>query len=273
MSALITYPLFKAFDDNGNPLNAGKLYTYEVGTTTAKTTYSDYDLSTPNANPVILNSRGEATIYSEGATKLVLKNSSDVTIWTADNVGSSFLATLDDDATPSVLGRRYFVTGGTTTITNFDDGEYGQEILIIAEHSVTITDGASIVLKNSRNYDMLAGDTLTLLFNDDDVWYEMARSVNSFEVDPIITLADDATPSVLNDSLFLTGGTTTITDFDDGVTGQIIKIIAEHSLTITDGTNIFLNGSANFDMVATDTLTLICKADNKWYELARSDNT
>jgi hypothetical protein len=87
-----------------------------------------------------------------------------------------------------------------------------------------------------------------------------------------ITLADDATPSVLNGKIFLTGGTTAITDFDDGVPGQIIMIIAEHSITITDGTSIFLNGSANFAMQASDTLTLICKADGKWYELSRSVN-
>jgi hypothetical protein len=86
------------------------------------------------------------------------------------------------------------------------------------------------------------------------------------------TLADEATPSVSATSTYLTGGTTTITDFDDGIAGQIITIIAEHSLDITDGTNIFLSGSANWSMTATDTLTLICKADNKWYEIARSDS-
>jgi len=87
------------------------------------------------------------------------------------------------------------------------------------------------------------------------------------------TLANEATPTVAGGEKFLTGGTTTITDFDDGVTGKIIRIISEHAITITDGTNIFLNGSVNFVMAATDTLTLICKADNNWYELARSDNT
>jgi parallel beta-helix repeat protein len=87
----------------------------------------------------------------------------------------------------------------------------------------------------------------------------------------IPALADDATPSVAGGwTSFLTGGTTTITDFDDGYTGQIITVIADHSITITDGTNIFLNGSANFEMTATDTLTLICKSDNKWYEVSRS---
>jgi hypothetical protein len=89
----------------------------------------------------------------------------------------------------------------------------------------------------------------------------------------IRTLTDDATPSVEGGRLFLTGGTTTITDFDDGVEGQLITIVSEHAITITDGTNIFLSGSANFVMAATDTLTLMCKADGKWYEVGRSDNT
>jgi hypothetical protein len=89
----------------------------------------------------------------------------------------------------------------------------------------------------------------------------------------IHTLINDATPSVEGGRFFLTGGTTTVTDFDDGIEGQIITVMAAHVLTITDGTNIFLNGSANFTMAATDTLTLVCKTDNKWYEIGRSDNT
>lgn len=87
------------------------------------------------------------------------------------------------------------------------------------------------------------------------------------------TLSNDATPSVQGGHIFLTGGTTAITDLDEGVEGQIVTIVSEHAITITDGTNIFLSGSANFVMAATDTLTLVCKADNKWYEIGRSDNT
>ena len=86
------------------------------------------------------------------------------------------------------------------------------------------------------------------------------------------TLANDATPSVRGSNKWLTGGIIAITDFDDGYEGQVIVIIAEDSITITDGTNILLSGSADFDMTATDTLTLIQKADEKWYETSRGDN-
>lgn len=97
------------------------------------------------------------------------------------------------------------------------------------------------------------------------------------QVMKISTLTNDATPSVGEYSVWLTGGTTTITDFADGVEGQLITIIAEHSVTITDGTNIFLKRSVtaatlNFNMVDSDILTLFCKSDLKWYEKGRSHN-
>jgi len=115
-------------------------------------------------------------------------------------------------------------------------------------------------------------------------WYDASAVVSdlidSDATSIIHTLKDDATPSVCGSdtagegpsNLWLTGGTTTITDFANGYAGQIITVIAEHSITITDGTNIFLSGSTNWAMTATDTLTLICKADGKWYEVSRGDN-
>ena len=89
------------------------------------------------------------------------------------------------------------------------------------------------------------------------------------------TLADDATPSVASDeahSYWITGGTTAITDFDDGFIGQVITVLAEHTLNITDATNILLTTGGTWTMTTTDTLTLICKSDLKWYELSRGDN-
>lgn len=84
--ANFTYPQFQAFDDNGDPLSGGKLYTYISGTTTAKSTYTDATLSTANANPVVLDSRGEAEVYGEGRYKFVLKTSAGTTIWSMDPV-------------------------------------------------------------------------------------------------------------------------------------------------------------------------------------------
>lgn len=85
MTTLITNSQFKQFDLNGEPLASGKIYTYEVGTTTPKTTYQDADATVAHTNPIILDSFGEATIYISGDTKFVVKDSDDLTIRTYAN--------------------------------------------------------------------------------------------------------------------------------------------------------------------------------------------
>lgn len=75
------------FTANGVPLAGGKLYTYAAGTTSLLSTYQDKSGGTPNTNPVILDSRGEASVFwGSAGYKAVLKDSTDVTIWTQDNL-------------------------------------------------------------------------------------------------------------------------------------------------------------------------------------------
>lgn len=78
----------------------------------------------------------------------------------------------------------------------------------------------------------------------------------------------DATPTVKNGRDFLTGDTTAITDFDDGHDGQKLFIKFDHTKTITHGSPIKLNGSANFVGAAGDTLTLE-NIEDVWYEQSR----
>lgn len=76
------------YDANGNPLNGGKVFTYEAGTTTPKVTYTTQDETTANANPVILDSDGSADIWlGDGGYKFVVTDSADVEIFTTDNLG------------------------------------------------------------------------------------------------------------------------------------------------------------------------------------------
>ena len=58
-------PMFfqQYLDNNGTPAAGYQLFTYQSGTATKQTTYSDAALTVPNTNPIILNSAGIASIY------------------------------------------------------------------------------------------------------------------------------------------------------------------------------------------------------------------
>lgn len=95
MSANISPPpKLQFFDANGVPLSGGKLYSYAAGTTTPLATYTDSTGNTANPNPIILDSRGEASVWlGSGLYKLRLDTSTNVTLWTVDNIGGVATAT------------------------------------------------------------------------------------------------------------------------------------------------------------------------------------
>jgi len=104
MVSLTPAPKVQFFDANGVPLSGGKLYSYAGGTTTPATTYTSSTGTTANTNPIILDSRGEANVWLQGAFyKLALYSATDVLIWTVDNVSTPF-ATLAQSDGSSYIG-------------------------------------------------------------------------------------------------------------------------------------------------------------------------
>lgn len=86
MSTLFLGHYVQFFDDNGDPLSGGKVDFYEPGTSTPKDVYTDSGLSTPDSNPVTLDSAGRATVWLNGDYKVRLKNSAGTVIRTTDNI-------------------------------------------------------------------------------------------------------------------------------------------------------------------------------------------
>lgn len=89
------------FDNSGRPLSNGKLYSYTAGSTNLpKPLYSDFELTTERANPVILDASGRPGVsyMTSGGYNLVLKDSVDILIeqWDYQNgTGSSTSGTSD----------------------------------------------------------------------------------------------------------------------------------------------------------------------------------
>ncbi len=80
----------------------------------------------------------------------------------------------------------------------------------------------------------------------------------------------DATPTIVESELFITAGTTPITDFDNGVVGDSFEILGASSIVITHNSNISLRGEVSFSMVTGDTLRLAMFNDQVWEEIGRT---
>ena len=136
MSTLAPTPKLQFFDLNGAPLSGGLLYTYAAGTTTPLASYTDSTGNFANTNPIVLDSRGEANVWLEGAIyKFALYTSVGVLIWTVDNInGSTFASNATGDGTTTAFSvvngftaiyingvyqnrNTYTVTSGTVTFT------------------------------------------------------------------------------------------------------------------------------------------------------------
>lgn len=81
------------FDDDGNPVAGGLLYSFLSGTATPTPTYSAPTISVPNqnANPLELDSAGRGVVYVDNtlSIKLILKTSAGATVWTRDLIPSA----------------------------------------------------------------------------------------------------------------------------------------------------------------------------------------
>lgn len=137
---------FQAFDLNGDPLSGGLLYTEVTGTSTPKATYTDATGNTANANPVVLNSRGEANVWilTDGNYRFRLHDASDTLIYTVDGVGWASPtfedATITDDLT----------VGGDITVTGAVIGAVQQWICFAqADQTVTVTTGTDKFILNA----------------------------------------------------------------------------------------------------------------------------
>lgn len=90
MATIAPYGIYQAFDDNGDPLSGGFLYTYEAGTTTPKATYTTADGDIENDNPVELDASGQASVWlGDGGYKFKLTDSLGNIIFVVDNIGGT----------------------------------------------------------------------------------------------------------------------------------------------------------------------------------------
>lgn len=259
--AVIYVPHFvQFFDNNGNPLSGGRLFTYVAGTTTPKATFTAEDGLTPNANPIVLDSSGRATLFIQGAYKFRLETSAGVLVRETDNVQSFEIAGAATgainwataDTIPSAasidLGAatsNYVIITGTTTITSLGTVAQGAERLLRFTGSLTLTHNAtSLILPNGANITTAAGDFARFISEGSGNWrlseYQAFNSEATVASAATVNLGEQSSP-VVNIT-----GTTTITSFGAAAAGVRREIRPQGVFTIThNATSLITPSGAN----------------------------
>lgn len=133
MALVRANPKWSVPGHSGAIASGWKVYTYIAGTTTPKDTYSDYTEGSANANPVILDSRGEADIWFSGIYKIVVKDTDDVTIWTVDSYG-------EGEAAVQVGNYNLVQNGSFETATAGEPDEWAITDYINGSHTIDASD-------------------------------------------------------------------------------------------------------------------------------------
>ncbi len=199
MPTVTLSPVFKQkfFDNSGIPLNGGKLFSYLAGTTTKTSTYSDAGGSSLNANPIILNFRGEADVFIEPnkGYKFVLAPSTDTDpptnpIWSVDGVRSSQLITLYGGVDTGVINA--YVLTFTANFTAYTDG------IVIYWIPATTNGGPSTINVNGLGPVSIVNQDLTALRASQLVAGQIATIM--YKSGQFLLVSSGIAPSVISDN-------------------------------------------------------------------------
>jgi hypothetical protein len=145
------------FDNSGNVLTGGKIYTYAAGTTTNQATYASATGVTAHSNPIILDASGrvpggEIWLTDGLSYKFLVKTSTEVLIGSYDNIAginSNFINFLTEtEIQTATAGQTVFTLTtmdyqpGTNSLSVFVDGvnQYdGVSYSYVETNSTTVT--------------------------------------------------------------------------------------------------------------------------------------
>lgn len=270
-------PRAQEHDSSGNPVGGGKLFFYEVGTSTKKTTYSDKALTSANANPVVADSAGRFdNIYTDGAYKVVLAPSTDSdpptsAIYTEDDV--SFGASGDFWGDTNTLTSATAINAthekelvrcsGTFNLNLLSASSAGKGFVFFVKNDgtgiITIDPSGAEQINDSTAILLAQGDGGTVSCDGSEWTFDSHEAFKPWAKGADVVSAADLDISTLDGNVFdVTGANTITTIKTTGFIGSIIVLHFDAALTFThDATNLILPGGANITTAAGDEAILI----------------
>ena len=283
------------FDNDGNVLSGGKIYTYIAGSSTPAVTYTNASGSIQHSNPIILNSAGRVPTgeiwLTDGITyKFVINNANDALIGTYDNVigiNSNFLNFLAEQEIQTATANQTVFTltttqyqPGTNTLLVFVDGvnQYGPG----AQYAYTETSTTVVTFTNGLHVGALVKFTTTQALSGGAIDSSMVTYDPPF-TGSVITNVEAKLAQIVNVKDFGAIGDGTTDDtvavqaaFNSGVKAIYATgtFLITNNLTLPDGVcfygwpraTITTDGGGNF--IVTDNST-IENIDFDWDSTAR----
>lgn len=201
---LLPIPKAQFLDSSGNPLVGGKLYTCKTSTTCGptttsnlKTTYTDSTGSVPNANPVVLDSAGRASVWIDGKYKMSLYTSTGVLVWTVDNISPTVYLQYNSDVdTAGGLAAAITAAGTTpTTYTILTDQVITSNLTVPATVTLDIAQGGKVspasgvtvtingyVISPPRRWIYGSGTVTITTYPQEQAWYGNNERIDVYDL-------------------------------------------------------------------------------------------
>ena len=241
------------FDNDGNVLSGGLIYTYVAGSTTPQTTYTTGAGNIAHSNPIVLDSAGrvptgEIWLTDSLVYKFVIKDSTGALIGTYDNIigiNSNFVNyTSSQEIQTATAGQTVFTLTtmvyqpGTNSLSVFVDGvnQYGPG----AQYAFTETSATSVTFTNGLHVGASVKFTTSVINNVGAVY------ANQVTYDPPFT------GSVVTNVENKLAQTVSVKDFGavgDGVTDDTAAIQAAIDYASTNFLNVQLLGSYSISSI------------------------
>lgn len=280
MAVLYVPHFIQFFDDNGDPLAAGKLYTYAAGTTTPKATYTTAAGTIPNANPVVLDSAGRAVVFLDGSYKFRLETAASVLVREVDNVSAfTTSAVTIDSILPTQTGNagKFLTTNGANaswgglsgitlgtpvattsgTAIDFTGIPVGVKQIVISLEDVTNTASDNYLLQIGdsggieatsyySNYNVLTSGVTGTNFNVSDSIIRIDRNGTAVSGNILISLLDSSTNTWTATAVVLGGVTRiSIASGKKSLSATLDRV----RLTTVGGTGTYNGGKMNIQYI------------------------
>lgn len=226
------------FDDNGNPLTGGKVYTYAAGTTTLLATYTTSAGTVANTNPIILDAAGrtanETWLVAGTLYKFIVKTSADVLIGTYDGLPAINDPYSINSLLSSVTGTNAIAANATPAITAYAAGVMYSFVAAntnTAAATLSINGLATKSITKNGTVALSAGDIqvgkLTLVQYDGTTFQLMNNIVYGGSVSNLVTAisaADGGTgrSTLTLNNVLLGNGTSAVQLIAPGTSGNVL---------------------------------------------------